>query len=82
MEVMGVRFGPKSMAYAQTYNDRRIIRAEKETFDASKLARSYRRAVKLAEYNVFEETEGLLYASGIAGSCKYKFFIRDLKLKL
>ena len=35
MEVMGVQVGPKSMAYAQTYNDHRIMRAEKETSDAS-----------------------------------------------
>ena len=27
MEVMDVQVGPKSMAYAQTYNDHRIMRA-------------------------------------------------------
>ena len=42
MEVMGVQVCPKSAAYAHTYNDHRIIRAEKETSDASKLARSAR----------------------------------------
>ena len=73
MEVMGVQVGPKSMGYAQTYNDHRIIKAEKETSDASKLARSSCRAEKLAENDVFEETEGLLYAPGIADQCKYKF---------
>ena len=31
MDVMGVQVGPKSMAYAQTYSDHCIIRAEKET---------------------------------------------------
>ena len=82
MEVMGVQDGPKSMAYAQTYNDHRIIRAEKETSDASKLARSSCRAEKLAANDVFDETEGLLYAPGISDSCKYNFFIRNLKLKL
>ena len=46
MEVIGVHVGPKSMAYAQTYHDYRIMRAEKETSDASKLARSSRRAEK------------------------------------
>ena len=30
----------------------------------------------------FLETEGLCYAPGIADECKYKFFIRNLKLKL
>ena len=52
--VIGVQVGPKSMAYAQTYNDHRIIRAEKELSDASKLARSSRRAKKLAENDVFQ----------------------------
>ena len=66
MKAMGVQVGPKSMAYAQTYNDYRIIRAEKGTSDASQLARSSRRAEKWAENDVFEETEGLLYAPGIA----------------
>ena len=66
MEVMGVQVCPKSMAEAQTYNDHCIMRAEKETSDAEKLARSSRRAEKLAENDVFEETKGLLYAPGIA----------------
>ena len=66
MEDLGMQVGPKSMAYAQTYNDHRIMRAEKETSDASKLARSSRRVEKLAENDVFEETEELLYAPGIA----------------
>ena len=52
MEVMGVQVGPKSMAYAQTYNDHRIMRAEKKTSDASKLARSSRKAEKFAENGV------------------------------
>ena len=52
--------------YAQTYNNHRIMGAEKETSDASKLARSSRRAEKLSENYVFEETESLLYAPGIA----------------
>ena len=82
MESMGVQVDPKSMAYAQTYNDYRIMTAETETSDASKLVRSTRRAEKLAENNVFEETECLLYAPGIADQCKYKFLIRNLKLKL
>ena len=51
--------------WPQTYNDHCIIRAEKETSDASKLVRSCK-AEKLAENNVFEETEGLLYAPGMA----------------
>ena len=54
------------MAYAQTYNDHRIMRAEKETSDASKLARSSRKAEKLDENDVFEGTEGLLSTPGIA----------------
>ena len=37
---------------------------------------------KLAENDYFEETEGLLYAPGIADYCKYNFFIKILKLKL
>ena len=82
MKVMGVQVGPKSMAYAQTYNDHHIMRAEKETSDDSKLARSSRTAQKLAESDVFEETKVLLYAPGIANQCKYTFFIRNLKLKI
>ena len=39
------------------------MRAEKETSDASKLARSSRRAEKLAANDEFEETEGLLLIS-------------------
>ena len=66
MEVVGVQVGPKSMAYAQTYNDHRIMRSENETSDASKLARLSRRAEKWAENDEFEETEGLFYAPGIA----------------
>ena len=54
------------MAYPQTYNEHRVIRTEKETSDASKLVRSSRRAEKLAENYVFEESKGLLYAPGIA----------------
>ena len=84
MEVIVVQVGPKSIAYAQTYNDLRIMRAVKKTTGASKLARSSRRAEKLTENDVFEETEGLLYsyASGTADWCKNTFFIRNLKLKL
>ena len=74
--------GPKSMAYAQTYHDYRIMRAEKETSDASKLARSSRRAEKWAKNDVFEEIEGLLCAPGITDYCKYNFLIRNLKLKI
>ena len=61
---MGVQVGWKSMAYAQTY-DHRIMRAEKETSDASKLARLSRRAEELAENDVLKETQGLLYAPAI-----------------
>ena len=82
IDVIGVQVGPKSMAYAQTYNDHRIMRAQKETSDASKLARSFREAVKLAENDVFEKTKGLIFASGIADYCKYNFFIKNLKLIL
>ena len=82
MKVMGVQVGAKSMAYVQTYNGQLIMRAEKETSGASKLARSSRRAEKLAENDSFEGTESLLYAPGIADYCEYKFFIRNLKLKL
>ena len=46
MEVMGVQVSSKRMAYTQMYNDHRIIKAEKETSDASKLTRSSRRAEK------------------------------------
>ena len=66
MESMGVQVSPKSMGYAQTYNEHRIIRAEKETSGALKLARPSHTAEKLAENDVFEETEGFLYAPGIA----------------
>ena len=66
IEVMDVQVGPKSITYAQRYSNHRIMRAEKETSDALKLARSSRRAEKLAENDVYEETEGLLYARGIA----------------
>ena len=45
MEVMGVQVSPKGMAYAQTYNDHRIMRAEKETSDASKLIISQSRKI-------------------------------------
>ena len=58
------------------------MRAKKETSDASKLARSSRRAEKLVENDVFEETEGLLYAPGTAVKYKYIFFIWNLKLEL
>ena len=66
MEVMSVQVDPKSVAYAQTYNNHRIIRAKKETSDASKLARSSHRAEKFAENYVFEESKGIIYAPGIA----------------
>ena len=60
----------KWLTLKRTYNDHRIIRAEKEMSGALKLARSPRRAKKLtenlAENEVFRETEGLLYAPGIA----------------
>ena len=72
LNIMGAQVGPKSMAYAKTYSDHRIMRAEKETSDTSKLVRLSRRTEKLAENNVFEETEGLLYVPGIADECKYK----------
>ena len=36
-----------------------IMRAEKETPDVSKIARSSRRAEKLAENDTYEKTEGL-----------------------
>ena len=56
IEVMGVQVGPERIAYTQTYNGHHIMRAEKETSDASKLASSSRSAEKLAENDVFEET--------------------------
>ena len=43
-----------------------LMRAEKKTSDASKMARSSRRLEKLAENDAYEEMEGLLYAPGIA----------------
>ena len=54
MEVMGVQAGPKSMAYAQTYNhnDYRIMRAEKENVWRFKTGQ-FRRAEKLAENDVW-----------------------------
>jgi len=42
------------------------LRAEKTAKANCKEARTLRRAVKAAENDNFEETEGLLYASGIA----------------
>ncbi|KYN02057.1 hypothetical protein ALC62_07126 [Cyphomyrmex costatus] len=66
METIGVTIGPKGMAYAQIYKDCRIQNAEKSTSDAAKLARSSRRSEKVAENEVFEETEGLLYSPSIA----------------
>ena len=54
------------MVYAQTYDKHRIIRAEKETSDASKMARSSRRAEKLAENDAYKEMKGLIYAQDIA----------------
>ena len=61
-----MQVGSKSMAYAEPYNDHRIIQTEKQTSDASKLARSSRRAEKLAENDVFKKTERMLCAPDIA----------------
>ena len=55
MEVIGVQVSPNIMACPQTYNDHRRMRAEKQTFDVSKLATSCRRAEKLAEKDVFKD---------------------------
>ncbi|XP_043471610.1 uncharacterized protein LOC122504522 [Leptopilina heterotoma] len=66
MEVMGVQIGTNGMNYAKKYNELRIRRAEKKASETSKQARSSRRADRVAENDAYEETEGLLYAPGIA----------------
>lgn len=66
MEVMGVTIGQTARDYADTVDNARILRAEKTTEANCKEARTLRRALKAAENDKFEETEGLLYAPGIA----------------
>ena len=43
------------------------------------MTRSSRRTEKVVENDAYEKTEGLLYALDIADTCKYTFFIRNLK---
>lgn len=66
MEVMGVTIGQSARDYADSVDNARIMRAEKTAKANSKEARIFRRALKASENNNFEETEGLLYAPGIA----------------
>lgn len=66
MEVMGVTIGQTARDYANIVDNARILRAEKTAKANCKEARTLRRAVKAAENDNFEETEGLLYAPGIA----------------
>ncbi|KYN11371.1 hypothetical protein ALC57_16474 [Trachymyrmex cornetzi] len=66
METMGVTIGPHARAYANMYNNSRISTAEKNAAFTSKEARIARRSQKVAQNDDYEETEGLLYAPGIA----------------
>ncbi|KYN06784.1 hypothetical protein ALC62_02265 [Cyphomyrmex costatus] len=65
METMGVTIGPHARAYANMY-DSRISTTEKNAVFTSKEARIARRSQKVAQNDNYEETEGLLYAPGIA----------------
>jgi len=66
MEVMGAQIGRNAMAYAIACDDHRITHAEHGTSEAAKVARASRRSEKVAENDAYEETEGLLYAPGVA----------------
>ncbi|GFW74177.1 hypothetical protein TNCV_4177211 [Trichonephila clavipes] len=57
MEVMGFTKGPTDKDYDDTIDNARILRAEKTT----EANRTWRRALKAAENDKFEETEGLLH---------------------
>jgi len=66
MEIMGAQIGRNAIAYAKDYDDHRITHAEHSTSEAAKVARASRRSEKVIENDAYEETEGLLYAPGVA----------------
>ncbi|GFR28660.1 hypothetical protein TNCT_598441 [Trichonephila clavata] len=66
IQVMGVTIRQKSKDYANTVDNARILRVEKTAEATCKEARALHRALKTAENENFEETEGLLYTPGIA----------------
>ncbi|GFS78433.1 uncharacterized protein TNCV_3146961 [Trichonephila clavipes] len=65
MEVMGVTIGQTARDYADTVDNAHILRTEKTAEANCKEARTLRMALKAAENDNLEETEGLLYAPGI-----------------
>ncbi|GFY54339.1 hypothetical protein TNIN_122241 [Trichonephila inaurata madagascariensis] len=66
MEVMAVTIGQTTRDYANTVDNARILRTEKTAEANCKEARTLQRALKAAENDNFEETEGLLYAPGVS----------------
>ena len=82
MVMFGAQIGRNAYSYAEEYDERRITRAELSMSEASKKARAFLRSKKLAQNDVYEATDGLLYDPGIADWCKYKFYTNILLLKL
>ncbi|GFY72626.1 uncharacterized protein TNIN_434311 [Trichonephila inaurata madagascariensis] len=66
IEVMGVIIGQTTRDYADTVDNARILRAKKTAEACCKEARTLRGVLKASENDNFEESEGLLYAPGIA----------------
>ncbi|KAK2578206.1 hypothetical protein KPH14_012817 [Odynerus spinipes] len=60
------KIGGVARNFADSQDAKRIQHADKVAQQGSKAARALRRAEKLAENNAYKESDGLLYAPGIA----------------
>lgn len=66
MEVMNIKIGPIALEYARSRDNLRIRKANRESSESSKEARTKRKDVKSLENEMYEENEGILYGAGIA----------------
>lgn len=66
MDVMGTTIGPAAAELARKRDEARIRDAERNLTDAAREARIARRDERALENEAYEESEGILYAAGIA----------------
>lgn len=66
MNILEIKIGQQCRMFAEMYNEKRINRQERRSLTATKEARSAHKQEKLEQNELYEETEGLLYAPGIA----------------
>lgn len=66
MELLEIKLGEQCRFFANSYDAQRLRRQERRSLSNTREARMLRKQEQLANNELFEEVEGLLYAPGIA----------------